>query len=474
MQGRPVADFVAPEERPRARRILEEQRLERIEMMLTHADGSSTPAEITPILTTLEESPVRLSGIRDLRVQKREQAERVALEQRIAQSQRIESLGVLAGGIAHDFNNLLLGLLGHAEWLARQIRDPEQLDALEGIRTAGERAAALTAQMLAYAGRKELGERRTIDLKNLLLELDGLLKAALSKKARLSLELQPGSFVLGDRATLTQVLMNLLTNASDALGDQVGTIGVRTELLSELPERWQTAVEPVERVAPNGYVEIRVSDDGKGMTQDMVARVFEPFFTTKGGQGHGLGLAAVHGIVRAHGGAVRVDSTVGKGSCFRVLLPLAPRGPSLAPKAADWTAGATCRVLVIDDEPLVRSFLTRALVDAGYSVEEAKDGATALDTLTRTTPDLVLLDMTLPDLDGVEILRRIRQSGHAMPVLLASGYLADDVKDTLQPGSFQGFLQKPFRIDKLLRTVDETLERTALGAKNGTSSAQTS
>jgi CheY-like chemotaxis protein len=345
--------------------------------------------------------------------------------------------------------------------LGEQISDPEQQRAVAAIRAAGERAAALTAQMLAYAGQHDLGERECIDLRILFSEQEDLLRATLSKRVRLSLSLEPNAFVLGSRESFTQVLMNLLANASDALEDHPGTILVRTELWPELPERWHGRVGPA---SANGYVELSVTDDGKGMSRETQAHVFDPFFTTKGGQGHGLGLAAAHGIVCSHGGALRVESTEGKGSRFSVLLPRAVNESKAKALVEEATPPQRCTVLVIDDEPLVRAFLTRALTHAGYSVEVAENGATALEAVPRVTPDLVLLDMTLPDLDGSEILRRIRQAGHSMPVVLASGYLATDVESALQPGSFQAFLQKPFRIDTLLRTVSEALARASTRA----------
>lgn len=453
--GRSLLTFSDADEVVRIQSSLEQDVPAPYEVTARHRDGSPVPVEVTPINSTLGGVHMRVSGIKDLRPEKRAQAERIALEQRIAQGQRAASLRVLAGGIAHDFNNLLLGLLGHAELLGTQLEDPEQQRAVQAIRTAGERAAALTAQMLAYTGRRELGEREGIDLGELLAHLHDLMSAALSKKARVSFALDARARVFGNRAAIEQVVMSLVSNASDSLPRGEGSIVVRSEWLAQLPDRWRSALKSE---VPAGYVELSVSDDGQGMSRETMARAFEPFFTTKGGQGHGLGLAAVHGIARAHGGAVRVESTEGKGSCFSVLLPAAPNGPDRdASKLAVREKGQTS-VLVVDDEPLVRSFLERALKHAGYTVQSAPDGKSALDALTHFAPDLLLLDMSLPDMDGAEILRRVRQAGHNMPVLLASGYLGSELESTLQVGTFQGFLQKPFRIDKLLRAVAETLQ----------------
>jgi two-component system, cell cycle sensor histidine kinase and response regulator CckA len=451
--GRHILEFVDRDQFSRVQSILSEQRLDSYETMVRRPDGTTIPVEITPIVGSLGGSPTRVSGVRDLRKQKQEQAERLALEYRIAQSQRVESLSVLAGGIAHDFNNLLLGMMGHTEHMLSAITDPSQRAALEAILAGGERAAALTAQMLAYAGRKEVGEREPIDVSAMISETGELLSAALSKKARVVLTLESNARVMGNRATLNQVLMSLLINASDALADNVGVVEVAVRTVERMGERWKGALNQPSMAGC--YVEIDVKDDGVGMTTDVIARVFDPFFTTKG-KGRGLGLAAALGIVRGHGGALLVQSKPGAGSCFSILLPAAQLpSRSEPPRAAPIRGGA--KVMVVDDEPLVLSFLERCLRNAGYAVVAAGDGASALARSRQEVLDLVVLDMTMPDMDGGQVLRQLRAEGNTMPVVLSSGYVDAAVERGLDQDDFQGFLHKPFRVASLLETVSRVL-----------------
>jgi PAS domain S-box-containing protein len=416
--------------------------------VLLAKDGSHVPAAVTAVVSTLDGEPVRVSGIRDLRAAERAEAERRRLEQRLERSERMESLGVLAGGVAHDFNNLLVGVLGNADLLARRLVGADRTIA-ENVRTAARRAAELTRQMLVYAGKGETGPRVPVALADLFAELDTLLGATLSKGAQVSFEIGEGTTVLADRAALTQVVMNLLTNASDALRDGVGRISVRVARVPALDGRFEEALGAVSVAA--GWVLVEVRDDGVGMDEATRGRIFEPFFTTKE-QGHGLGLASCLGIVSAHGGAVLVESEPGVGSCFCVALPAhdgAPRAPAPDPELA--TGGG--RVLVIDDEPLVRTLLHQALAMDGWEVTEAGDATAGLGVLADGSFDVVILDLTMPGVDGAEALRRLRAAGHAVPVVLASGYARESLEDLFAPGSFQGFLAKPFVLDELYRVV---------------------
>ena len=443
--GRTIGEFVASPTSP-----AEFERIGTYETALRAKDGQEIPAAITAVYSTLDGEPVRVSGLRDLREARRHETERRRLEQRVERSERLNSLGVLAGGIAHDFNNLLVGVLGNADLLARRLAGEDRAIA-ESIRSAGRSAADLTRQMLVYAGRRETGPRTLIALGPLLEELHGLLAASLSKGAELSLEIDAGATVLADRAALTQVVMNLLTNASDALREGRGHIRAKAQRVPALGGRWQDALGAVSPARE--WVLLEVRDDGVGMDEATVGRVFEPFFTTKE-QGHGLGLASCLGIVSAHGGAVLVESTLGVGSTFSVALPAydAPAAtPAVTPKVV--TAGG--RILVVDDEPLVRQLLVQALQFDGFEVLEAPDGAAALEVLAGNVVDVVVLDLTMPGLDGAEVLRRIRESGNQVPVVLSSGYAREGLEAALEPGSFQGFLSKPFVLDDLTAVVQQ-------------------
>ncbi|HVU50222.1 MAG TPA: PAS domain S-box protein [Polyangia bacterium] len=458
MIGRPVFDFMAPSAVPAAQQMIEQNRLGYIEVMAVHANGELVPTHGTVVASTLDGVPVRVTGVRDLRPALRLEAERRALEQQVERAQRLDSLGVLAGGIAHDFNNLLTGILGNAEYLRERLGDPEDLEAARAIGAAAQRAAGLTRQMLAYAGQRDLGRRDPVDVDELVRELRTLLDATLSKKAELELSIEPGSVVVGDRATLGQVLMNLLTNASDALADGPGRISVRARPVREVDARWDAAQGAT--VGPGRWVLVEVRDTGAGMDDTTRGRVFEPFFTTKE-KGHGLGLAACLGIVAAHGGAVLVESEVGRGSCFSVLLPASAAASRGSGPIRATPPPRTCRVLVVDDEAVVRAQLRRSLELRGYAVAEATDGRAALAALTTAPveerPDVVILDMTMPDIDGAEVVVRARAAGSRVPIVVSSGYLDVAIERRLPHGQFQGLLPKPYGPTDLVNAIERAL-----------------
>ena len=446
--GTSVLDVVAPASREEVSRRIASHTVGAYDAMAIAAGGESVPVMVVSVQSTLDGEPVRVSAIRDLREARRLELERRQLELQVERSQRLESLGVLASGIAHDFNNLLVGVLGGAEMLLTTLQDPDERAQAEAIRTAGQRAASLTKQMLAYAGRRSLTTTEPVDLAELWQELRTLLEAALSKKARIELDFAPGSVVLGERSALMQVFMNLLTNASDALEDKPGRIFVTTERVHQPEARWSGALGAP--VRSGSWVLVGVRDTGAGMDEATQKRIFEPFFSTKT-RGHGLGLGSCLGIIRAHGGAILVDSAVGLGSTFSVLLP-ATESRSVSPPPSAATA-PPCRVLVVDDEPLVRLHVLRLLSRLGFTVEDAATGSAGLDAIARSRPDVVLLDMMLPDLNGVEVVRRLRASGVNVPVVLCSGDLDAARERGLEPGLVQGMLQKPFDPGQLLEAI---------------------
>jgi PAS domain S-box-containing protein len=450
--GRPILDFVASSGQPIVREKVGQNLFGSYETSLVGRDGEAVPALVFATTSTLDGHPVRVAGIRDLRPERRLEAERRALEQRVERAQRLDSLGVLAGGIAHDFNNLLVGILGNAELLLETVAGGER-ESAQAIVTAAQRAATLTRQMLAYAGQRDLGRRESVDLEGVLRELRELLGAVMSKKARFEIAIEPGSVVLGDRATLGQVLMNLLANASDALGDAPGEIRVRARRVRDLDARWDAAQGST--VRPGDWVLVEVEDSGAGMDETTRGRIFEPFFSTKEA-GHGLGLAACLGIVTAHGGAILVESELGRGSRFSVVLPATDGAGVVDAPAAPGHALTPCTVLVVDDEPLVRTQLRRTLELRGYEVVEAPDGQSALIHLASGSPrpDVVVLDVTMPDLDGAEVLRRLRAAGDRVPVIVSSGYLDSSLERRLPRGEFQGFLAKPYGATDLVNAIE--------------------
>jgi len=449
--GQSLFDHVAPIARPQTKHAVLEGQIFAYETTLVSARGEHIPVQIQAVASTFDGRPARIAGILDLRPARRLEIERRRLEQQVERSQRLESLGVLTGGIAHDFNNLLVGILGNADLLLMTLTAADERESALAIRAAGERAADLTQQMLAYAGQREPARSDPVDIGELLREMKQLLNATLSKKMELELAITAGCSVLGDRATLSQVVMNLLTNASDALEGRPGKVHVRVERVERPNARWEDALGAT--IAPGAWVLLEVRDTGVGMDAATRDRVFEPFFTTKD-SGHGLGLAACLGIVASHKGAILVESEPGRGSCFSVLLPASDRRRE-QPKVRDPATLSPCQVLVADDEQLVRAHLRRALELRGYHVDEAGSGEACLDRFATSPADVIVLDFMMGDMTGIDVIRRIRETGSRVPIVLSSGYLDASSERDLQPGSFQAFLRKPYRSDDLIQAIEQ-------------------
>ena len=354
---------------------------------------------------------------------KRAEEERLALELQMQQTQKLESLGILAGGIAHDFNNILTAIIGNAS-LALMKLDPRSavVSNLRQIEKAAERAADLSRQMLAYSGKgKFLIER--LDLNSLLEEMRHMLEISISKKAVLKMDL--ASFIPAieaDATQIRQVIMNLVINASEAIGDAAGLITITTGCRHC---SWTSAEEAGERVAAvkGEYVFLEIADTGCGMSDEIMEKIFDPFFTTKF-TGRGLGMAVVHGIVRGHSGAIEVESEPGKGSTFRVLLPASGRPPDARLETAfpdAWEGKGV--VLLADDEAVVRDVGSEMLKSLGYTVVAARDGKEAVEVFaSRDDISFVILDLTMPRMDGEECFRELRRLRPGVRVIMSSGY----------------------------------------------------
>jgi PAS domain S-box-containing protein len=370
--------------------------------------------------------------------------ERRRLEDELRHAQKMESVGRLAGGVAHDINNLLTTNLGVSEMILSGLPPSDPLaDDLAAIRDAGRRAAGLTRQLLAFS-RKQRLEVRPVELPELVRGFAPMLSRLIGEdvKVRLDLALDVPR-VLADPAQVEQILLNLAVNARDAM------------------PRGGTLTISVAAIPPAGAVRLSVSDTGQGMTPDVAARVFEPFFTTKApGKGTGLGLATVYGIVRQHGGSVSVETAPGKGARFDVVLPAATaagREDEAPFRDAAPARGRGEVVLVVDDEPLVRRALARALGSRGYTVLEADSGDEALALVeARGGVDLLLSDVVMPGMRGPELVRAFRARWPGRPALLMSGY-----PDGGTDGAVAVDLQKPLTPDVLARVVREALDRVA-------------
>jgi PAS domain S-box-containing protein len=404
------------------------------------------------------------------------------LEQRVLQSQKLSSLGLLAGGIAHDFNNLLASILGNAS-IARDglSADAPQAPPLEAIEHAAQRAAELCRQLLAYAGKGRF-EITRIDLNRLVREMCGLLEFSLPDGARLDLRLNELSEIKGDATQMRQVIVNLLSNAIEALEGGSGSVVVRSGTCVELEADW-TRSFLAEGPPPPEYAWLEIADDGCGLDAAAWERMFDPFFTTKA-TGHGLGMSAVLGVVRAHCGAIRVSSAQGTGTKIRVALPAsgvripdakpplpsrerpAPKSAAFAgqePAARDLIAhnmegavGKARLVLVVDDDEAVRDVCAQALCRAGFEVLTAQDGAQGLALFEehRGSVEAVVLDSTMPVLDGQATLVRLRALSGELPVVMISGFIEE--AGPVRPSAF---LRKPFRPKELVQNVARVIDR---------------
>ena len=435
----------------RVRKILESGRIKFEVEHIDHA-GRHIPFEVHAGVVEIGGRKHVLAFDRDISDRRQLEEQKRTMADRIQQAQKLESLGVLAGGIAHDFNNLLTGILGNAN-LARLELPPDSpvLANIAQIENASQRAAELCRQMLAYAGRGRFVIQR-LDLSTLVAETTELLQLSISKKARLSFALQQGlPPVAADVTQIRQIVMNLVMNASDAIGDRDGTIKVSTGVL-HADQRFLAETYLAPELPAGDYVFLEIADDGCGMDAETVSRIFEPFFTTKFA-GRGLGLAAVLGIVRSHHGALQVRSEVGAGSTFRLLLPAAD-GIAEAMAAnptsdADWRGRG--RVLVIDDEESVRGVAARMLRALGFEPVGAAGGDEGVRLFAQTTGGfvLVLLDLTMPGVGGDATFHALRRVDPGVKVVLMSGFPEQDAVQRFLGQGLAGFLQKPFSAAEL-------------------------
>ncbi|MEE2663583.1 MAG: PAS domain S-box protein [Myxococcota bacterium] len=392
------------------------------------------------------------------RVNKRE-AER-ALEERVQRAQRLEGLGVMAGGIAHDFNNLLTPILGQSSLALMDLPENTELhERIEKVRNAARRAAKLTNQMLAYAGAGPLLFEAT-DLSELVREMGQLLESTVSGKAVIHFELADElAPIEADGAQISQVVMNLIANAAEAVGDGNGTISVRTRRLPG------SAINKGDLVLGEAdpalsYVCFEVEDTGVGMDSATRSRIFDPFFTTKF-TGRGLGLAAVLGIVRGHDGAIELDTEQGRGTRFRVLLPPYTLGePALAESSTASTWSSSGFILLADDDAGVRDLSVETLERCGFTVLIARNGREALEQFDQYGDQIraVLLDRTMPIVSGEETFATLRRKRPYLPVIIVSGYSEESATLAIAENRPDGFLKKPFQPEVLIETIRKVLD----------------
>ena len=394
----------------------------------------------------------------DITASKQAEADKLAIERKLLDGQKLESLGLLAGGIAHDFNNILTGILGNANLARFKLgEDTRIVPHLRKIELATARAAELCQQMLAYAGKSSF-LIEPVDLGQLVQDTLPLLHTSLASRARLHLNLSPRpAVVMADATQLRQIVMNLVLNAADAVGERLGEIHVATGVRT-FDRDFLRATRDADALAPGEFAFVEVRDNGCGMAPETMARIFDPFFTTKFA-GRGLGLAAVRGIVRGHHGTLHVASAPGQGSTFTLLLPPSPETVAAANAVPDKARQYSGKALVIDDESTVRDSTAGLLATLGFTVVTADNGANGIAQFCTGPADfaLVLLDLTMPGLNGEDTLASLRTIAPGVRVLLISGYSENARAARLAGAAPTGFLQKPFTRDALELKLRELL-----------------
>jgi PAS domain S-box-containing protein len=416
------------------------------EWLARRQDGSTFWVEVALRRARIAKEMRVVAVVRDI-------TERRRLEHRVREAETFRAVGQLAGGVAHDFNNQLVGILGHAEFLQEALaRDAELRSCAEAILVSGQRAAELTRQLLAFARK---GRRRNVpvDLHQLVTEVIALGKRSIDKRITIEQRLTAACAVtVGDPSALQNALLNLLLNARDAM-PKGGTVRFATEVL----EVTRTDGNGSPALGPGRYVVLTVTDTGIGIAPENIEKVFEPFFTTKE-SGTGIGLAAVQGTVLEHQGNIDVQSEPGQGSTFRLRLPLSDvkveSEPTLQSAAERAASG---RILVVDDESTVASVVERTLTKGGYAVELCNSGQSALDRYRPDAFELVLLDVMMPDLDGVEVLRKIRAKVPGAKVMLMTGHAGESVEMRLREFPDVVVLAKPFQPKELIEEVRKVL-----------------
>ena len=434
-----------------------EQGLDRFESRHRHKDGSTFDVEVCVQYRPEKGEPL-VVFLRDISERKRAEEEREHLQLQLVQAQKLESVGRLAGGVAHDFNNLLTVINGYAGFLSEELgaADPQREYALE-IRKAGDRAASLTRQLLAFS-RKQVIAPRAINLNGVVADVERMLQRLIGEDIELVTRLAPHlGPVMADPDQIQQVIMNLAVNARDAMPD-----GGRLEISTEEIELDAAAVAKHLDATPGHYAEVSVTDNGNGMTAEVLGKIFEPFFTTKErGKGTGLGLAMVYGILRQSDGWIDVQSKVGRGTTFKIYLPRIDADLAAAavrPASVEGRHGEET-VLIVEDQQAVRRLAKKILQARGYHVLEAANGEEACAAVRQHGGAICLLltDVVMPGVDGRTLSVQLRQLCPDLRVILMSGYSEDVIANREALAGGLTYIQKPFDPDELAATVREVL-----------------
>jgi two-component system cell cycle sensor histidine kinase/response regulator CckA len=461
MLGTLIDDYVLPQERERIvdaiQRVLDTGCAASFDLLGSDAKRTFI-GRVVP-LPPVDGRPRAVMVNTDISPQRAAEEERRALEARLAHAQKMESVGQLAGGVAHDFNNMIMVMGLHLE-AARELAHDGEIDSmcheLDQIEIAAKRAADLTRQLLAFA-RRQPHQPRAVLASDLAASAMRLLTRVIPASIKLQTEIRaPEAWLMVDAGLIEQVITNLCVNARDALADQPGSITIEVGQHTVLESEHRLA-------APGPYVSIAVSDTGPGISPADLPRIFEPFFTTKApGKGSGLGLSMVHGIVSQHAGFVTVDSQVGHGATLTVFLPeVAPAKITVAAPLGLAKQPERARILIAEDEPMVRRLIANLLRRAGHAVVEAENGARAL-RIVQTTPepfDLLILDAVMPEMGGKECYERIHALQPKLPAIFSSGYSADMLPSGFLREHGLRLIAKPYDGKTLLEAVEQTVVR---------------
>ncbi len=456
-----VFDLLAPEEEATLfPRILSGNKGRRV-ARLKRKDGNVFHAEISGFPIEIGGQSFVMGQMRDISALIAAEEEKRNLELQIQHAQKMESLGVLAGGIAHDFNNLLTGILGNVGLTEMQLTQAHPaMQNIKSIESSAMRAADLCRQLLAYSGKGRFTVM-SLDLNEIVEEIGTLLESSISRKVLLKYNLEENlPAVEVDTAQIQQVIMNLIINASDAIGKKSGIVSITSGVM-DCDENYLTETYLDDKLKPGPYVYLEVSDTGTGMDEETRQKIFDPFFSTKF-TGRGLGLAAVLGIIRGHKGAIKVYSEPGKGSTFKILFPVTDKAMESLVKPEkqmdDWQSSGG--VLIVDDEETIRLLAAETLKRAGMKTYLARDGKVALDIFKEHADEIrvVLLDMTMPRMDGIETFRELRRIKASVKVILSSGYNEQDATNSFVGKGLAGFLQKPYKAAHLIEVMRKILK----------------
>jgi PAS domain S-box-containing protein len=434
-------------------------------------DGRRVTLELNIRLLHQNGRPAEFEGIaRDVTERKRQEASRMAVERKLLDVQKMESLGLMAGGIAHDFNNLLTAIMGNNSLVAMEMAGNSKVQKyLNNIEQASIRAAELCKQMLAYSGRGRFQMRR-MDFNAMLREMRNVLQLSFNSKIVLEMDLADTlPAANADSAQMQQMMLNLVLNASEAIGDRPGVIRIKTGQ-TNVDHSIQSESHLFPDLCIGNYISVEVGDDGPGMSPEIQARIFDPFFSTKF-TGRGLGLAAVLGIVRGHNGVVTVKSAPGRGSVFTILIPAltasAQEIEEKKPVPAEWIGKGT--ILVVDDEEAVSTVTCSLLESYGFNIWRASDGVQGVELFRAHSAeiDVVLLDYIMPRMNGEEAFNEIKRLRKDVSVFLMSGYGEQEAVERFAGKGLTGFIQKPFKSNELREKMRDHFHPPAMVRQQG-------